>query len=359
MIITLVGADFSKNNIGKLSTWLVQTSFGSGVTHTGAGYVDLGAAYSTTITIAEGYELNGSVAVTMGGNAITEGITVDGNTITISIASVTGNVLIKVPTKNTATGEEGGNDDIIPDPDEPIIGTIDVTWEVGAIDSSKGPNASTVMNSRVRTQGYIQVNSSITISASGNAEFCPVYYKADKGYISSPNVYQTDTLTVSGDTYPLVRIMIRDKSNTSGNLTSDFGTNYITITGDGVEIPYSTSDEGTSSSDANGLYDGTTWKVEAIDSSTGKVATMSTRIHTGYIPLGSATVSVTGGDAEFCPFLYDSSKKLKSTPAVYQTTSQTFTSADGAYLVLMARNKSNTSATLTADYGNNISIVTA
>jgi hypothetical protein len=41
---------------------------------------------------------------------------VNGNTITIDIATVTGNVTIKVPTLNTATGEEsesGGNDEIM------------------------------------------------------------------------------------------------------------------------------------------------------------------------------------------------------------------------------------------------------
>lgn len=252
-------------------------------------------------------------------------------------------------TGGDSSGGSGG-DSTDPTPD----GTISVTWEQGAIDSGNGPNSSVSMSNRARTKNYIQVNSSITISCSGNAEFCPIYYNADKTYISSPNAYQTDTLTVDGSTYPLVRIMIRDKSNTNATMSAAFGENYMTITGDGIEIPYDESTGG--DTDTNGIHDGATWVVGAIVSTSGKAEnSMTTRIRTGYIELGTKTISVTG-NAEFCPFLYDSSKSLKSTPAVYQTTSQTFTSSDGAYLVLMARDKTNTSATLTTDFGQYITI---
>lgn len=111
MIITLKGANFSTNNIGTLSTWSVSRVLGDGATYSGATYVDKGAALNATITIAEGYEIGSAgVSVTMGGSPITAS-SISGNTITIKINAVTGNVVIKVPTVNTSTGEEdGGNE---------------------------------------------------------------------------------------------------------------------------------------------------------------------------------------------------------------------------------------------------------
>ena len=55
MIITLKGADFSASNIGTLSSWRVTRSLGSGATYIGPTSVDKGAAFSATVTLAEGY----------------------------------------------------------------------------------------------------------------------------------------------------------------------------------------------------------------------------------------------------------------------------------------------------------------
>lgn len=109
MIIKLKGANFSGSNINELlNSWPVMMTLGAGATSsTTVTSVDKNAAYNTTITIADGYEIGSAgVTVTMGGTAITP--TISGNTITISIAAVTGNVVIKVPTVNTSTGEEMG-----------------------------------------------------------------------------------------------------------------------------------------------------------------------------------------------------------------------------------------------------------
>lgn len=110
MIITIKGNApdiFKDSNIGTLSTWTISRVLGDGATYNGVSFVDKNAALSATVTIAEGYELGSAgVTVTMAGVPVTSGVTVDGNTVTISIGSVTGNVVIKVPTKNTATGEE-------------------------------------------------------------------------------------------------------------------------------------------------------------------------------------------------------------------------------------------------------------
>ena len=105
MIIILKNADFSLSNIGTLSTWRISRSLGAGATYDGPTSVDKDAAFSATVTIAEGYEIGTTgVTVTMGG--ISQAYTMIDNVITISIAAVTGNVVIKVPTINIATGEE-------------------------------------------------------------------------------------------------------------------------------------------------------------------------------------------------------------------------------------------------------------
>lgn len=114
MIITLIGADFSASNIGTLSSWRISRSLGTGATYEGVTSVDKGAAFSATVTLAEGYEIGtAGVTITMGGTVLSGAHSISGNVITITIASVTGNVLIKVPTVNTATGDEdeGGSNE--------------------------------------------------------------------------------------------------------------------------------------------------------------------------------------------------------------------------------------------------------
>ena len=131
MIITLIGADFSKSNIGTLSSWIISRVLGDGATYSGPSYVDKDAALSATVTLDEGYEIGSAgITVTMGGTALDESsYSVVDNVITFTIASVTGSVVIKVPTLNTNTGEEdGGNEE----PDTPDVGddegvTIDVS----------------------------------------------------------------------------------------------------------------------------------------------------------------------------------------------------------------------------------------
>lgn len=106
MIITLKNADFSASNIGTLSSWRITRSLGSGATYDGVTSVDKGASFTATVTIADGYEIGAAgVTITMGGTVVSAA-TVNGNVITISIAEVTGNVVIKVPTVNLSTGEE-------------------------------------------------------------------------------------------------------------------------------------------------------------------------------------------------------------------------------------------------------------
>lgn len=100
MIITLVKADFSANNIGTLDSFAVLTNFGVGCTYDGPSLVEKGGSLSATITIADNYALTTEGAsISMGGVLLTDALTITDNVITISIATVTGNVLITVPTR--------------------------------------------------------------------------------------------------------------------------------------------------------------------------------------------------------------------------------------------------------------------
>ena len=109
MIIYLKGADFSARPadgfepIGTLNSWMVRATLGHGATSSNTvTSVEKDAAYSTTITIAEGYKIGAAgVSVTMGGQAVS--VNASTNPFTISIAKVTGTIVIKVPTAAIAT----------------------------------------------------------------------------------------------------------------------------------------------------------------------------------------------------------------------------------------------------------------
>jgi hypothetical protein len=152
MIITLKGADFSKHNIGTLSSWRISRSLGSGATYEGPTSVDKDAAFSATITLADGYEVStAGVTITMGGTVLSGAHAVEGNVITITIASVTGNVLIKVPTVNTAGGDEPEEPDIPDTPDTPDEPTPVVGWFSNQIEQ---PSLTTPIDLSSAPYGY-------------------------------------------------------------------------------------------------------------------------------------------------------------------------------------------------------------
>ncbi len=173
MIIVLKNADFSQSNIGTLSTWRISRSLGAGATYEGPTSVDKDAALSATVTLAEGYEVGAAgVTITMGGAVLSGAHSISDNVITIAITSVTGNVLIKVPTVNTATGEE----------EEP-----EVTKYTFTINPS--PSDATVT---LTASGYTQSGNSITV-ASGTT----VTWKVSKDGYTSQNGTQVVNSTSS------------------------------------------------------------------------------------------------------------------------------------------------------------------
>lgn len=100
MIITLKGANFSGNHIDT-DSYRITPYVDGGSSYSGPTSVIKEASYTGTVTIRDGFELNGAVTVTMGGSSVTPSI--NGKTITISIGSVTGPVVIRVTTKATSS----------------------------------------------------------------------------------------------------------------------------------------------------------------------------------------------------------------------------------------------------------------
>ena len=108
MIFTLIGADFSKSNIGTISSWMILRELGAGATYTGPSFVEKNSSFTATVTLAEKYEISSiGIIVTMNGITLDESCySINDNIITFNIPEVTGSIVIKVPTLNTETGEE-------------------------------------------------------------------------------------------------------------------------------------------------------------------------------------------------------------------------------------------------------------
>lgn len=206
MIIFLKNANFNQLNIGVLSSWNIFRSLGNGATYEGAVSVDRDASFSATVTIDEGYEIGtAGITVTMGGVALVEGeaYSINGNVITITIAEVTGNVLIKVPTVNTATGEE-----------EPEV-TTKYTFTIVPT-----PSDATVT---LTASGYTQSGNSITV-ASGTS----VTWKVSKSGYTTQNGSQVVTSSSSKN----ITLSVSSSANTvklfNGNRTIVSSMNEMT-----------------------------------------------------------------------------------------------------------------------------------
>lgn len=92
MIITLVKANFSANNIGTLDSFAVLTNI-LNATYSGPISVEKGEAFTATITMHDGYLLD-SINISMDGNILSDVYTEADGVITINISSVSGIILI-------------------------------------------------------------------------------------------------------------------------------------------------------------------------------------------------------------------------------------------------------------------------
>lgn len=100
MIITLVKADFSANNIGTLSSFAILTNI-LNATYDGPASVAKGEAFTATITAHDGYSIT-NFTISMGGVILDDAYTISGSVATISIPEVTGMIVINMATE---TGE--------------------------------------------------------------------------------------------------------------------------------------------------------------------------------------------------------------------------------------------------------------
>lgn len=112
MHLILSLADFSANNIGTIDSWSVSKTLGTGATYSGPTSVTKGGSFSATVTLGTNYEV-GSAGVTFTMGGVTQSsYSTSGQVITFTLSSVTGSIVIKVPTKNKTSGtEDAGKED--------------------------------------------------------------------------------------------------------------------------------------------------------------------------------------------------------------------------------------------------------
>lgn len=203
MIIVLKNANFSQSNIGTLSSWRISRSLGAGATYDGPISVDKGAALSATINITDGYELGtAGITITMGGIVLNGAVSGPlsakdtGVDYTISIASVTGNVLIKVPTVNTSTGEEE-------EPEEPDTPVTNAVVNLNLTDSSSGIlyNIGTGGSAYSATLNTPKTGDSYSTNANGLTLVNHAYASVPYGFKASDNftIFVKGSIPVKSD----------------------------------------------------------------------------------------------------------------------------------------------------------------
>jgi hypothetical protein len=235
MIITIKGATYTYN-IGALDSWFISRSIGSGATYDGVTSVKKGESFSATVTIKEGYEIGSAgITVTMGGEDITDrAVLTSDEVIVISIAPVEGNVVISVPTKNIATGEEEEPDTptnytftINPDPTSATV-TLSATGYSTV--SGTGSQSITVANGTtvnwsVSASGYTTRTGDWTISGGNKTENITLSATGGGGGTSSDSVdltalsnVKTSDVTYTGNTGTFTSTSTSGITGTAGKL---------------------------------------------------------------------------------------------------------------------------------------------
>ena len=100
MIITLAKADFSKNNIGVLNSFVVLTDLAAGLVYNGVTAPEKNQPFSANIAISPGYALD-EIVVSMGGVILEDVCMITSNGVLIEIPSVTGMIVITASSYST------------------------------------------------------------------------------------------------------------------------------------------------------------------------------------------------------------------------------------------------------------------
>ena len=100
MIITLAKADFSKNNIGVLNSFVVLTDLAAGLVYNGVTAPEKNQPFSASVAINPGYALD-EIVVSMGGVILEDACMITSNGVLIEIPSVTGMIVITASSYST------------------------------------------------------------------------------------------------------------------------------------------------------------------------------------------------------------------------------------------------------------------
>lgn len=100
MIITLAKADFSKNNIGVLNSFVVLTDLAAGLVYNGVTTPEKNQPFSASVVINPGYALD-EIIVSMGGVILEDVCMITSNGALIEIPSVTGMIVITASSYST------------------------------------------------------------------------------------------------------------------------------------------------------------------------------------------------------------------------------------------------------------------
>ena len=100
MIITLAKADFSKNTIGVLNSFVVLTDLAAGLVYNGVTAPEKNQPFSASVAINPGYALD-EIVVSMGGVVLEDVCMITSNGVLIEIPSVTGMIVITASSYST------------------------------------------------------------------------------------------------------------------------------------------------------------------------------------------------------------------------------------------------------------------
>lgn len=238
MIITLKSADFSVNNIGTLDSWMISTSLDIGAIYQGATRVNKGGSFVGTIIINSSYELDGNITVIMGGNIVSGVVSGSGNSYTITIGNVTGNVNIVVNTKVKENGGEVDPSDPTPEPEpEPEEVKYTLTINPNPSDATvvmNGNNQKSITVSKGQTVIWSVSKTGYTIQSgswTANAN-------ETKNIVLTAESANSATLTVNAAPAGVqIHTYAPDNKKIAGGGKSSTGSGSITVVNDGTASP--------------------------------------------------------------------------------------------------------------------------
>lgn len=305
MIITLVKANFSANNIGSLGSFAVLTNI-LNATYSGPTSIEKDGAYTATITMYDGYAIPDTISVLMGGTALSDACTINGNVITINIAKVTGIIVINM----AGVAIEGGSITILP----LVQGYID----------NKTLNSSQL--NRIRSEGLINGPFSLELNEGYAIRAIYEYDVADYSAGGTAIVTAAENLTAYtggsvGKFYgiTLCKTVPTENLSPTDNIVKSFACNSITPIVDNTQ-PEVNPDAGT---DVAYVLRNGAWVQN------GSADGYSNRIRTTERIKGKFTVNVNDGYAIRAVYEYPSATSTAGTMVAATSNSRTtFTSTD-------------------------------